>query len=42
MWGVEPQSELGIPDDSTVRSVSLAEPLHLANFFVVTDCIQSS
>ncbi len=26
MWGVEPQSELGIPDASTVRSISLAEP----------------
>ncbi len=37
MGVIETPSELGIPDDSTVRSVSLTEPLHLANFFVVTD-----
>ncbi len=37
MSEIESESELGIPDESTVRSVSLAEPLHLANFFVVTD-----
>lgn len=42
MARVEPASELGITDESTVRSLSLAEPLHLANFFVVTNFIQSS
>jgi hypothetical protein len=39
MGVIETPSELGIHDASTVRSLSLAEPLHLANFFVVTDFI---
>jgi hypothetical protein len=39
MVEIESTSELGIHDASTVRSLSLAEPLQLANFFVVTDFI---
>ena len=37
MAGNEPASESGIADASTVCSFSLAEPLRLANFFVVTN-----
>ena len=37
MVEIESTSELGIHDASTVRSLSLSEPLRLANFFVVTN-----